>query len=634
MTNFEGLNLIEPLLRNVESSGFTAPTEIQTATIPALLEGKDLMGISQTGGGKTAAFCLPLIQRLAENPKRPAPGQPRALILAPTRELANQIGQCLRDFKKGIRLFSTVVYGGSPMGPQIQELRRGCDILVATPGRLLDHMSRNTVRFDDVEVFVLDEADRMLDMGFSEDVLTVAELLPYKHQTVMFSATMPDAVRHLTDRLLRDPVKVQTAPQASVTERVTQRGMFVTRQNKTALLLQLIKREGSDRVLVFTKTKLDADELAFQLQDAGIQSDAIHGDKQQRIRQKILRNFRDGRFPVLVATDVAARGIDVPGISHVVNYDLPTDPENYVHRIGRTGRGGAEGIAISFCEPRDVRHLRNIERVIRQDVTIDEDHEFHVSPPAARRGGAGGGRDDRNGGGAGRGRGGYAGRGGNGGGAGAGAGRGGYAGRGGNGGGGFGGRSEGEGGRRFARGNDQGGGFARRDDAAVANDRGDRGDFAARKPRFEGEDRGGNRGGFAGRPNRDRVRGGERDGGYAPRGDRAERGERPVQADRPARSDRPDRGDRNDRPTSFRGREDRNDRGSDRNDRAPREDRAAAGAGAGERRFAGKPRDAGRTEGFKFREGGEARGKRDFADRPRTQGGARTGQQGLKRRSA
>ncbi|MEQ5776215.1 DEAD/DEAH box helicase [Thalassospira sp. NFXS8] len=622
MTNFEGLNLIEPLLRNVESSGFTAPTEIQSATIPALLEGKDLMGISQTGGGKTAAFCLPLLQRLAENPKRPAPGQPRALILAPTRELANQIGQCLRDFKKGIRLFSTVVYGGSPMGPQIQELRRGCDILVATPGRLLDHMSRNTVRFDDVEVFVLDEADRMLDMGFSEDVLTVAELLPYKHQTVMFSATMPDAVRHLTDRLLRDPVKVQTAPQASVTERVTQRGMFVTRQNKTALLLQLIKREGSDRVLVFTKTKLDADELAFQLQDAGVQSDAIHGDKQQRIRQKILRNFRDGRFPVLVATDVAARGIDVPGISHVVNYDLPTDPENYVHRIGRTGRGGADGIAISFCEPRDVRHLRNIERVIRQDVTIDEDHEFHVSPPAARRGGAGGGRDDR--GGAGRGRGGYAGRGGNG--SGAGAGRGGYAGRGGNGGGGFGGRSEGEGGRRFAR----------RDDAPVANDRGDRGDrgdFAARKPRFEGEDRGGNRGGFAGRPNRERfARGGERDGGYAPRGDRAERGERPVQADRPARADRQDRGDRNDRPNSFRGRDDRNDRGSDRADRAPREDRAAAGAG--ERRFAGKPRDAGRTEGFKFREGGEGRAKRDFGDRPRSQGGARTGQAGLKRRSA
>ncbi|OSQ40637.1 DEAD/DEAH box helicase [Thalassospira mesophila] len=626
MTNFEGLNLIEPLLRNVEASGYTAPTEIQSATIPALLEGKDLMGISQTGGGKTAAFCLPLIQRLAENPKRPAPGQPRALILAPTRELANQIGQCLRDFKKGIRLFSTVVYGGSPMGPQIQELRRGCDILVATPGRLLDHMSRNTVRFDDVEVFVLDEADRMLDMGFSEDVLTVAELLPYKHQTVMFSATMPDAVRHLTDRLLRDPIKVQTAPQASVTERVTQRGMFVTRQNKTALLLQLLKREGSDRVLVFTKTKLDADELAFQLQDAGVQSDAIHGDKQQRIRQKILRNFRDGRFPVLVATDVAARGIDVPGISHVVNYDLPTDPENYVHRIGRTGRGGADGIAISFCEPRDVRHLRNIERTIRQDVTIDEDHEFHVSPPAARRGGAAGGREDRNGGGAGRGRGGYAGRGGNGGGAGAGAGRGGYAGRGGNGGGGgFGGRSEGEGGRRFARGNDQGGGFARRDEGAVANDRG--GDFAARKPRFEGEDRGGNRGGFAGRPNRDRFapRGGERDGGYAPRGDRAERGERPVQADRPARSDRSDRGDRNDRPSSFRGRDDRNDRGSDRNDRAPREDRAAAGAGTGERRFAGKPRDAGRTEGFKFREGG---------DRPRSQGGARTGQAGLKRRSA
>ena len=609
MTNFEGLNLIEPLLRNVEASGFTSPTEIQSATIPALLEGKDLMGISQTGGGKTAAFCLPLLQRLAENPKRPAPGQPRALILAPTRELANQIGQCLRDFKKGIRLFSSVVFGGAPMGPQIQELRRGCDILVATPGRLLDHMSRNTVRFDDVEVFVLDEADRMLDMGFSEDVLTVAELLPYKHQTVMFSATMPDAVRHLTDRLLRDPVKVQTAPQASVTERVTQRGMFVTRQNKTALLLQLIKREGSDRVLVFTKTKLDADELAFQLQDAGVQSDAIHGDKQQRIRQKILRNFRDGRFPVLVATDVAARGIDVPGISHVVNYDLPTDPENYVHRIGRTGRGGAEGIAISFCEPRDVRHLRNIERVIRQDVSIDEDHEFHVSPPAGRRGGGGGGRDDRNGG-RGRGRGGFAGGRGAEGRGGEGRGRGGFGGgRGGNGGG-FGGRSEGDSGRRFAR----------RDDAFVANDRGDRSDrgdrggdrpeYAARKPRFDGEDRGG----FSGRPNRERFNRDDRDSTSAPRGDRPNRGDR---------NDRADRTDRGDRPAQFRSRNDRNDRAADR---GPREEK-------GERRFAGKPRDAGRTEGFKFREGGEGRGKRDFGDRARNQGG-RAGQQGLKRRSA
>lgn len=412
MTNFSGLNLIEPLLRNVEAAGFTAPTEIQEKTIPALIEGRDVMGISHTGGGKTAAFCLPMLQRLAENPKRPAPGQPRALILAPTRELANQIGQCIRDFKRGIRLFSSVVYGGSPMGPQIQELRRGVDILVATPGRLLDHMARNTVRFDDVEVFVLDEADRMLDMGFSEDVLTVAELLPHHHQTVMFSATMPGEVRHLTERLLKNPVNVQTAPQASVTERVTQRGMFVARQNKMPLLLKLLQRDGSERVLVFTKTKAEADEVADQLRDEGVHSDAIHGDKQQRIRQKILRNFRNGRFPVLVATDVAARGIDVPGISHVINYDLPSDPENYVHRIGRTGRGGADGIAISFCDPRDVRHLRNIERTIRQDVEIDEDHEYHVAPRAPRndrggkpgggrgRGGFGGGR---NGGGNGRG---------------------------------------------------------------------------------------------------------------------------------------------------------------------------------------------------------------------------------------
>lgn len=522
MTNFDGLNLIEPLLRNVEAAGFSAPTEIQAATIPALLEGKDLMGISHTGGGKTAAFCLPLLQRLAENPQRPKPGQPRAVILAPTRELATQIGQCLRDFKKGIRLFSSVVFGGSPMGPQIQELRRGVDILVATPGRLLDHMSRNTVRFDDVEVFILDEADRMLDMGFSEDVLTVAELLPNNHQTVMFSATMPPEVKHLTDRLLKDPVKVETAPQSSVTERVTQIGMFVKRHDKTKLLVQLLKRDDTERVLVFTKTKADADELSFQLRDEDIDSDAIHGDKQQRIRQKILRNFRNGRFPVLIATDVAARGIDVPGITHVVNYDLPQDAESYVHRIGRTGRGSAEGTAISFCEPRDIRLLRNIERLIKQDVDIDEDHEFHAAPPP-RSFGAGGGAGGR-------------GRGGRDGGRGFGGGRGGFGG--GRDGGfqgeraarSFGGRDEGRDGGRDAGRRD----FAdrpRRDDRDFRQDRKPRFDNDDRAPRADREDRGSRGGNF--RPRGEgRGEGGNREGGNRderrfadkPRGERSFRG--------------------------------------------------------------------------------------------------------------
>ncbi|BDW97789.1 MAG: DEAD/DEAH box helicase [Thalassospira sp. Nap_22] len=603
MTNFNGLNLIEPLLRNVEAAGFSAPTEIQAATIPALLEGKDLMGISHTGGGKTAAFCLPLLQRLAENPQRPKPGQPRAVILAPTRELATQIGQCLRDFKKGIRLFSSVVFGGSPMGPQIQELRRGVDILVATPGRLLDHMSRNTVRFDDVEVFILDEADRMLDMGFSEDVLTVAELLPNAHQTVMFSATMPPEVKHLTDRLLKDPVKVETAPQSSVTERVTQVGMFVKRHDKTKLLVQLLKRDESERVLVFTKTKADADELSFQLRDEGIDSDAIHGDKQQRIRQKILRNFRNGSFPVLIATDVAARGIDVPGITHVVNYDLPQDAESYVHRIGRTGRGSAEGIAISFCEPRDIRLLRNIERLIKQDVNIDEDHEFHAAPPPRSFGaGAGaGGRGGRGGRDGGRGFGG--------------GGRGGFGGRdGGRGRGGFGGGRDG--GRDGARGDNRDGGRGRgfggprdgaRDGARAEGDR------AAR--------------GFGGR---DEARDGGRDGARRDFNDRPRR----------------DGGDfRNDRKPRF-----------DNDDRAPRGDREERSGGRGgnfrprgeggnrdERRFADKPRGD-RGGNFRGRDGGRdgagARdgARRDFNDRPRRAEGGRSegrgGNQGMKRRSA
>ncbi len=591
MTNFDGLNLIEPLLRNVEAAGFSAPTEIQAATIPALLEGKDLMGISHTGGGKTAAFCLPLLQRLAENPQRPKPGQPRAVILAPTRELATQIGQCLRDFKKGIRLFSSVVFGGSPMGPQIQELRRGVDILVATPGRLLDHMSRNTVRFDDVEVFILDEADRMLDMGFSEDVLTVAELLPNQHQTVMFSATMPAEVKHLTDRLLKDPVKVETAPQASVTERVTQLGMFVKRHDKTKLLVQLLNRADVERVLVFTKTKADADELSFQLRDEEIDSDAIHGDKQQRIRQKILRNFRNGRFPVLIATDVAARGIDVPGITHVINYDLPQDPESYVHRIGRTGRGSAEGTAISFCEPRDIRLLRNIERIIKQDVDIDEDHEFHAPPPP--RSNAGGGRGGRDGGRGfgGRGRGGFGG------------GRDGAR---------DGGRGRGfGGGRGDSRDGGRGRGFGggRGDSRDGGRDGGFQGERAAR--------------GFGGR---DGARDGAREGGRRDFADRPRRDDRDFRQDRKPRFDNDDRAPR----------ADREDRGGSRggNFRPRGEGRGEGGNREGgnrdERRFADKPRG---ERSFRGRDGARDGGRRDFNDRPRRSEG-RGGNQGMKRRSA
>tara|TARA_R110000765_G_scaffold29399_4_gene70142 strand:+ start:8 stop:1414 length:1407 start_codon:yes stop_codon:yes gene_type:complete len=468
------------------------------------------------------------------------------------------------------------------MGPQIQELRRGVDILVATPGRLLDHMSRNTIRFDDVEVFILDEADRMLDMGFSEDVLTVAQQLPHKHQTVMFSATMPAEVKHLTDRLLRDPVKVETSPQASVTERVTQIGMFVKRHDKTKLLVQILKRDDTERVLVFTKTKADADELSFQLRDEGIDSDAIHGDKQQRIRQKILRNFRNGQFPVLIATDVAARGIDVPGITHVVNYDLPQDADSYVHRIGRTGRGSAEGIAIAFCEPRDIRLLRNIERLIKQDIAIDENHEFHAAPPA-RSAGGGGGRDG------GRGRGGF------GGGRDAGRGRGGF------GGGRDGAARDGardggrDGGRDAGRGRSFGGG---RDGARD----GVQGERAAR--------------GFGGRDGaRDGGRDGARDGARRDFSDRPRRDGGEFRADRKPRFDNDDRAPRGDR-----------------------EDRSAGRGGNFRPRGEGAPRDGAGRDGAR----GDGGARRDFGDRPRRAEGGRSegrsegrgGNQGMKRRSA
>ncbi|MEP3246640.1 MAG: DEAD/DEAH box helicase [Sneathiella sp.] len=387
MTVFSDLNLVGPLLRAVEKEGYETPTPIQGSAIPHLLEGKDLMGIAQTGGGKTAAFVLPLLQRLSHDRKRPKPNMPTAIILAPTRELAGQIAKSIQGFTRGIKLFHTVVYGGAPYGPQLQQLGRGVDILVATPGRLMDHMKRGTVKLDNVQSFILDEADRMLDMGFIDDVTDIASKLPEDHQTVMFSATMSPQIKRLSKELLREPEYVEAPRETVVAGTIDHSVLNVAYQHKKDLLMHLLAQEDKERVIVFVRTKATTEALAADIEAEveGVKADAIHGDKQQRHRERTLRAFKNGRFSVLVATDVAARGIDVNGITHVINYDLPMEPENYVHRVGRTGRAGAKGVAISLCEPRERNLLRNVEKTIEQKVRVDDDHPFPAPEPKKKK---------------------------------------------------------------------------------------------------------------------------------------------------------------------------------------------------------------------------------------------------------
>ncbi|TNE38637.1 MAG: DEAD/DEAH box helicase [Alphaproteobacteria bacterium] len=387
MTQFTELNLVGPLLRAVEKQGFSAPTPIQAQAIPHLLDGADLMGIAQTGGGKTAAFILPLLQRLQHERRKPKSYMPTAIILAPTRELAIQIGLCIRVFTRGMKLFHTVVYGGAPYGPQLQQLQRGVDILVATPGRLMDHMKRGTVKLDNVESFMLDEADRMLDMGFIDDVNFIAEQLPEDHQTVMFSATMSAPIKKLSEKLLRNPQFVEAKRDTAVAATIEHSVLMVKSTDKKKLLMHLLDDEAKERVLVFVRTKATADKLAAEIENEleGRKAAPIHGDLNQRARERTLRAFKNGRFSILVATDVAARGIDVSGISHVINYDLPMEPENYIHRVGRTGRAGASGIAISICEPREKNLLRNIEQTLKQKVTVDDEHPFPLPASAPEK---------------------------------------------------------------------------------------------------------------------------------------------------------------------------------------------------------------------------------------------------------
>jgi ATP-dependent RNA helicase RhlE len=375
MTDFAGLKLIQPLLRALSDEGYATPTPIQGKAIPVLIEGRDLIGIAQTGTGKTAAFALPMLQRLAASDARPQPKSARALILAPTRELAAQIGDSFKTYGKYLKLRSEVVFGGVPIHRQITRLAPGVDILVATPGRLVDLWRQKCVRLENVEIFVLDEADRMLDMGFIPDVKRIAGLIPKQRQTMLFSATMPQTIQQLSGFLLVNPAKVEVTPAATTAEKVEQRVLFVQKANKRAALAGLLRDDAIDKVLVFTRTKHGANKVVRQLEDDGIRANAIHGNKSQSARQKALDEFRSGRTPVLVATDIASRGIDVDGVTHVINFELPNEPESYVHRIGRTARAGATGIAISLVDAEERSYLRDIEKTIRQPLVV-QNHNY------------------------------------------------------------------------------------------------------------------------------------------------------------------------------------------------------------------------------------------------------------------
>jgi ATP-dependent RNA helicase RhlE len=376
---FSELGLEAPLLRAITDAGYETPTPIQRAAIPPALEGRDVLGCAQTGTGKTAAFALPILQlldaRAGDQPKL------RALVLTPTRELAAQIGDSFETYGKELDLYHTVVFGGVSDKPQIAEMRRGVDALVATPGRLLDLMQQRVIRLDDLEIFVLDEADRMLDMGFLPDVRRVISALPKKRQTLFFSATMPPDIRELANALLVDPVSVAVAPVSSTADRIEERVYFVDKGNKTRLLADLLRAPEMEHTLVFTRTKHGANRVVEKLEKAGLRAAAIHGNKSQGARERALGAFKRGDLRLLVATDIAARGIDVEGISHVVNFDLPNVPETYVHRIGRTARAGASGIALSFCDDEERAYLVDIERLIGRHIPRVERHAYPASRP-------------------------------------------------------------------------------------------------------------------------------------------------------------------------------------------------------------------------------------------------------------
>ncbi|KZE36706.1 DEAD/DEAH box helicase [Chelatococcus daeguensis] len=368
MTSFSDLGLAQPLLKALESEGYEQPTPIQAQAIPHVLSGRDLLGIAQTGTGKTAAFALPILHRLASAPKRPGRGRCRVLVLSPTRELASQIGESFRTYGRHLNLRTAVIFGGVGHRPQSDALARGLDVLVATPGRLIDHMQTDAVSFAETEVVVLDEADQMLDMGFIHAIRKIVQRLPKERQNLFFLATMPKEIAALASDLLHDPVQVSVTPVATTAERIDQRVIFVETARKRNLLAEILKGEKLGRALVFTRTKHGADRVVRHLEQDGIRAAAIHGNKSQSQRERALGSFRTGETPILVATDIAARGIDVDGVTHVINFDLPNVPESYVHRIGRTARAGADGSAISFCDGEERAYLRAIEKLTRQKI--------------------------------------------------------------------------------------------------------------------------------------------------------------------------------------------------------------------------------------------------------------------------
>lgn len=375
---FTELKLIAPLLEALQKEGYTSPTPIQEQAIPQILQRRDLLGCAQTGTGKTAAFTLPVLQLLEEDRKNNPVSKIKVLILTPTRELAIQIGDSIAAYGKFLPFKHTVIFGGVSQHAQVNAIRGGLDILVATPGRLLDLMQQRILSLKDIQYFILDEADRMLDMGFVQDVRRIISVLPEKKQTLFFSATMPPEIQQLADLLLHDPVKVQVNPVSSTAELIQQSIYYVDKANKKSLLVHLLQDSSIKRVLVFTQMKFAADRLANQLKKSGIPTEAIHGNKSQNARQRALDQFKNNKTRVLVATDIAARGIDIDDLTHVVNYELPNVPETYVHRIGRTGRAGANGQAISFCDWGEKSFLKDIEKLIKQTIPVIKDHPYDV----------------------------------------------------------------------------------------------------------------------------------------------------------------------------------------------------------------------------------------------------------------
>ena len=405
MTTFSDLDLHPSLLRALEAKKYTTPTPIQAQAIPPLLRGRDVLGCAQTGTGKTAAFLLPILNRLCTQKRPPGKRPIRALVLTPTRELAAQIAENCAAYSHYTDLRHYVIYGGVSQNPQVNALRKGIDVLVATPGRLLDLHNQGFLDFRQVDFFVLDEADRMLDMGFIRDIRRILDLLPARRQNLLFSATMPDSITRLAQSFLTKPVRVEVDRQSTTVERIVQKVMFVSRPDKKRLLRHLLQDASIERAIVFTRTKHGANRVVQFLTKASIESAAIHGNKSQGARNRALEGFKNGTIRVLVATDIASRGIDVDGISHVFNFDLPNISESYVHRIGRTGRAGREGIAIAFCDETETTYLRDIEDLIDQSLEVVEDHEWHCPQampsafpsrgPKANPGRPGGGRPNK-----------------------------------------------------------------------------------------------------------------------------------------------------------------------------------------------------------------------------------------------